>query len=85
MLCALEINGNGGLKRGHVESCSSTTINISNATIPVVTKLGRVLTYHVGLPPIKLHDLLITRLAKSRDKLKSLLNPLPEWLWPNLA
>ena len=28
MPCALEINSNGGSKRGHVESCSSTTTNI---------------------------------------------------------
>ena len=28
MSCALEINSNGGSKRGHVESCSSTTTNI---------------------------------------------------------
>ena len=28
--CPLEINSNGGLKRGHVESCSSTTKNIKS-------------------------------------------------------
>ena len=29
MACALEINSNGGSKRGHVESCPLTTKNIS--------------------------------------------------------
>ena len=29
MSCALEINSNGGIKGGYVESCPSTTKNIS--------------------------------------------------------
>ena len=33
MPCALEIISNGGLKRGHVQSCPSTTKNILS-TLP---------------------------------------------------
>ena len=40
----------------HVESCSSTTKNISTTTISMFTKLGKAVTYHEGLSPIKSHE-----------------------------
>ena len=80
--CPLEINSNcgsnsnGGLKREHLEFSSSATKNIlsfiSIITVPMVTKLYRVMTYYEGLPPIKSNDLLLSGLARSRDKLSSL-------------
>ena len=36
----------------------------------VATKLGRVVTYHEGLPPIESQDPLITWPYETRDKLK---------------
>ena len=40
----------------HVESCSSTTKNItSTIAIPMATKLSKVVTYREGLSPIKTH------------------------------
>ena len=58
--CALEIYSNGGVKQEHVESCPSTTKNISTTTMPMASKLwGWWLTLRDNLP-IKLHDALIT-------------------------
>ena len=61
-LCSLEINSNGGLKRNHLEFSSSATKNIISPLPRCLwlTKLGRVVTYHEGLPPIKSHEALIT-------------------------
>ena len=39
--------------------------------MPIATRLGRVVTYHEGLPTIRLHDHSITCLAKSLEKKKS--------------
>ena len=46
----------------HVESCSSTTKKhyVSITTMPLATKLGMVVIYHKGFPPIKLHVSLIS-------------------------
>ena len=43
--------------------------------MPMATKLGMVVTYHEGLPPIKSHYPLIFDLMTSRDKLKASLLP----------
>ena len=60
----LEINSNGGLKRGYVESCTQSLkisyIYLIITTMPMATKLGRVVAYHEELPPVKSHDFLIT-------------------------
>ena len=69
MSCALEINSNGGIKGGYVESCPSTTKNISTTTMPMVTKRGSVVTYHEWFLPSQPHDPLINGPARSRDKL----------------
>ena len=36
------------------------TVNIFTITMPMAIKFGRVMTYHEWLPPIKLHDPLMT-------------------------
>ena len=61
-LCSLEINSNGGLKQNHLEFSSSATKNIISPLPRCLwlTKLGRVVAYHEGLPPIKSHEALIT-------------------------
>ena len=46
MPCTLEINITDGSKQWHVESCLLTTM-------PMATKLGKVVTYHERLPTIK--------------------------------
>ena len=53
MLCALEINKNGGFKLEHVESCHSSKKKHHNSTttMPVTTNIDRVVTYHEGLHP----------------------------------
>ena len=48
--------------------------------LPPRTKLGRVVTYHEGLPPIKSHEPLITWLSGITRQLHEI-TPLPEWLW----
>ena len=48
--------------------------------LPPRTKLGRVMTYHEGLPPIKSHEPLITWLSGITRQLHEI-TPLPEWLW----
>ena len=83
MRCALEINSNGGFKRGHVDSCPSATKNMS--PLPP-TKLGWVVTYQEGLPPIKSHDPLIIWFCKIIWQTKIIITPLPKWLWsPDFA
>ena len=53
--------------------------------LPPRTKLGRVMTYHEGLPPIKSHEPLITWLSGITRQIHEI-TPLPEWLWlPNLT
>ena len=61
MSYALEIKSNGGFKR----ACGILLFNhekhfISTTTMPIATKLARVLTYYEGIPPIKSDDPLIT-------------------------
>ena len=52
----------------------------------MATKLDRVGTYYEELPRMKSHNPLITCLARSRDKLKTIIFPPPQYLWPlNLA
>ena len=48
----------------------------------MVTKLGRVVTYHKGLPPIKSNDLLIWWSCKITSQTKNVTSPLPKSLWP---
>ena len=43
---------------------------ISTITMSIVAKLGSMVTYHEGLPPVKSHEPLIK--AKSHDKLRPL-------------
>ena len=50
------------------------------------TKLGRLVTCHEGLPPIKLHEPLITGSSEITSQTKKIISPLLERLWsPNLA
>ena len=51
-------------------------------TMPVVTKLGRMVTYHEGLPSIISHDLLITWSCEIIWQTKSIISPVPQYLWP---
>ena len=44
------------------------------------TKLGRVVTYHVRLPPIESQTLWARGLPRSRDKKN--IRPIPQCLWP---
>ena len=46
----------------------------------MVTKLGRVVTYHERHPPIKSHDFLITWSCKITQQTELIITPLPEWL-----
>ena len=45
---------------------------MSTTTTPMAIRLGKVVTYHKKLSPIKSYDPLITCLTRSRDKLKPL-------------
>ena len=52
----------------------------------MATKLGRVVTYHEGLPSTKLHDPLVTQPCKIIWQTKTFISPLPQYLGtPNLA
>ena len=54
--------------------------------MPMTTKLGWVVTYYQGLPPMKPHNTLITWSCKIMRQTKTIISPLPYWLWPpNLA
>ena len=72
--CTLEMNSNGGFKKGHLKPCSSTIENISITVVFIATKLNRTVTCYEGLRPISM-TLLSRVLAKSRDKLKVLYLP----------
>ena len=56
IICALDINSNGGLKKTYLESCYSTSKNklfpLAQCII-LTTKLGKVMTCHKSLLPIK--------------------------------
>ena len=60
--------------------------HISTAAVSMATKLGRMVTYLEGLLPIKLHDPLIACSYKITYQTKTIISPLPQYLWPpNLA
>ena len=62
MSCTLEINSNGGSKRGHIESCLSITTNIISPLSQCLwlpNLAGWWLTMRVSYP-LKSHDPLIT-------------------------
>ena len=60
--------------------------HISTTKIPIATKLGRVVTYHGGLPPIKSRDLLATCFSQITWQIKPIVSPLLQCLWsPKLA
>ena len=60
--------------------------DISTTTVPMVTKLGRMVTYLDGLLPIKSHDPLITCCCEIMWQPKIIISLLPQCLWPyNLA
>ena len=46
------------------------------------TKLGRILTYHKGLSPIKLHDPLMMWSDEITRQNESVISPVPQYLWP---
>ena len=69
---ALEVNSNGGFKREHAKSCSSTTKNISLLPQCYGHQSGMVVTNHEGLPPIMWHDPLITWSCKIKWQSKSI-------------
>ena len=54
---------------------------ISTTTIAMVTKLGRVVTYHEDLPHIKLHDSSLSWLYEVTWQIKSIISPLSQCLW----
>ena len=39
--------------------------------MPMATNLGKMVTYYEGLPPVKLHDPLITWSSETHDKLET--------------
>ena len=49
-----------------------------NQMIAIVTICGRGVTYHEGIPPIKLHDALITCSFKTMWQTKNIISLLPE-------
>ena len=66
----------------YLESCSSTTKNIMpTSTMPITTNRGRVVAYHEGLLPIKLHEVLITWSYEVMSQTKNV-SPQPQYLWP---
>ena len=48
--------------------------------MPMITKIGRMVTCHKGLPPIKSHNTLITWSCDIM-KTKIIIIPLADWLW----
>ena len=83
--CPVEINSNIGFKQIlwiYVEFCSSNTKSITPTTMPMTTKLGRVVTYHETLQPIKSYDPLITWYFEIMWQTKNVISPLPECQWP---
>ena len=67
--CPLGINSNGELKRKHLESFSSTTKNISS--LPMTTKLGRVVINMSGSHPQGHMTLWLHGLSKRLDEPKT--------------
>ena len=59
MLCSLEIHSSGGSKRGQMWNLAFNYKRryISTTTMPMATKVGRMMTYHEGLTTEKSHDL----------------------------
>ena len=51
---------------------------ISTTTMSMATKLGRVATYHEEVPPIMLHDPLVTWTWKLTLETENITSPLPE-------
>ena len=49
---------------------------ISTATVPMATKLGRVVIYHKGLLPVKSHYLLVTRPCEITWQTEAIISPL---------
>lgn len=58
----------------------SRNVYISNTKVPMVTKLGRVVTYVEELRAIKSHDLLRTWSWKIAEQTKVIMSPLPQGL-----
>ena len=60
--------------------------HISTTTVPIATKLGRMIICLDGLLPVKSHDCLITWSWEITRQNKTTISPLSERLWlPNLA
>ena len=60
MPCVLEINSNGELKQGHMESSPLSTENTSSTAVPMATKRGRMVAHLDAHLPIKSNNLLIS-------------------------
>ena len=73
--CALEINSNGGFKRDHVEPCYQRH-SISTTTLPMSTKLGRMVTYLEEFFLIELIDHLVTWCCEFRQHNEIITSPL---------
>ena len=58
------------------------TVNIFTITMPMAIKLGRVVTYHEWLPPIKSHDPLMTSSCEIMRQNKNIIYPPPHCLEP---
>ena len=59
---------------------------ISNVTVPIDTRLGRMVIYLEGLLPKELPDTFVTWPSKITGLTKTIISPLPQSLWPlNLA
>ena len=56
--------------------------HISTATVPMATKLGRMVTYRDWLLPIKSHGTLINWSWKITWQTKIIISPLLQFLWP---
>ena len=67
---------------GLVRSHGKLDHYIFTTTVPMVTKLGKTVTYLDKLLLIKLHDPLITWPCKIMWQPKIIISPLPQYLWP---
>ena len=74
------IKSNDFLTRWSSEIMWKTTYYISNTKAPIVTKAGRMVTYHKELPPIESYYPLITWYFKIITQTKTIISPQSQFL-----
>ena len=57
-------------------------LNISTTSMPMATKLSKLVTYYKSVSTRKSHDLSITWSCKVTWQTKNITSPLPQCLWP---